>query len=310
VPRVLEITFPPERTSELIEIIEANERAIGYRIQRSGSTLPPGDVITLTITNRGLHPFMRSLQTRGLLGGEGWSISVQEPAGLIIPQQQERVEEDTNEVTWEEMNFTILRESNMTINALLVMATSGIFAAVGIATGAVHLVIAGMVIAPGFAPITRIGLDLVSGSGEWLHGIIDTLKAYGALVSGALLASFVLLITGTPLLDDGDGYLSTASLVSFWTQLTAPGLLITMTAGGAGAILIASNRSVLTAGVMIALALVPPPAIAALALLDGATFVAGRALIRWVIEAGIVGAMGVLVFVWKQEQVHQRRALH
>lgn len=246
-PRILEITIPPDRTAAVLAQIEATEGLIGYRVEPRASNHPAGDVVTLTTTNRSLRPLLRSLEQRGLLNGSGWSIAINEPAGLIAPASRHDIDNDDNEVTWEEMDFTILRESNMTINSLLVMTTSGVLAATGIALGALHLVIAAMVIAPGFEPINRVSLDLVSESGEWHRGISDVLKGYAALFGGAVLAAFVLSAAGRSL-QAGGTYLSTSDLVSFWTQPTVPSLMVTAFAAAAGAVLIASNRSVLTAG--------------------------------------------------------------
>jgi len=44
------------------------------------------------------------------------------------------------------------------------------------------------------------------------------------------------------LVEDGD-------LVSYWTGITVPSLLVTLVAGVAGGVLVATNRAVLTAGV-------------------------------------------------------------
>lgn len=61
---------------------------------------------------------------------------------------------------------------------------------------------------------------------------------------------------------------------------------------------------------MIALALVPPVAIAGLALVGGDATLAGKALVQWVMEVLIVAAGGAAVFVWKRLAVQRRKAFH
>jgi hypothetical protein len=307
--RTVEITVPPERTDAVLADARPTEGVLGVRVQRGASERPSGDVITLLVTNRSLPGLLRRLEQQGRLAGGGWSITLSEPAGLLNPDNGKQIDGDTNEVVWEEMDFTILRDSTMTRNALVVMTTAGVLAAVGLSQGALHLVIAGMVIAPGFEPIVRIALAVVGKTGDWLHGVVDTLKAYAALLLGALLGGAALLLAGTPLLANGEPYLDAPLLIDFWTSFTLPGLVVTLFAGTSGAILIATNRSVLTAGVMIGLALIPPPAIAALALLAGEPAVAGAAALRWLVEALVVLVAALGVYLWKRTLVHRRVAV-
>lgn len=307
--RTLEISIPPDRTPRLVEEIESVEGLVSYGVQRGGSAFPPGDLVRVTTTSSSLHPFVQRLQDGGLLEGTDWTIRISEPAGLVAPARRHEVATDTNEVLWEEMEFTILRESNMTHNGLAVMATSGVLAAAGVATGTLHLVIAAMVIAPSFEPVVRVALSLVSGTDSWRRGLVDTLKAHLALAAGAAVAAAVLAATGRPLPGGAETYLASEPLLRFWTRLSVPGVMVAMAAGLAGSILVASNRSVLTAGVMVALALVPPPAIAALALVAGEPSMALQAGFRWAAEVGIVVLMGVVVFVWKRWSVQRRPAI-
>ncbi|AEV86804.1 hypothetical protein ACWT_5786 [Actinoplanes sp. SE50] len=68
-----------------------------------------------------------------------------------------------------------------------------------------------------------------------------------------------------------------------------------MAVGLTGALLIAVNRSVLLAGVMMALSLVPAAALGGYALVVGDPATAGGAALRWVHDALIVFACAYLV---------------
>jgi hypothetical protein len=77
----------------------------------------------------------------------------------------------------------------------------------------------------------------------------------------------------------------------------------------AGALLIATNRAVLTAGVMVALALVPGATIGAAAAMEGELAMAASGAARRLIEVGVVLVTSALVFQWKQSRVHRRPAM-
>lgn len=304
--RTIEISVSPERTPRLLELVEAAPEVVGIRLHRGASLRPPGDVMVVSVTSRGQHELLRLLYGDGFARVQGEGISLAEPAAVISPDEQEHLSNDLTDVSWEEMEFTIMRESSMRANALLIMAASGFFAAVGLATGALHLVIAAMVIAPGFEPIVRISLGAVARSPTWRRGARDTLLGYAAMTGGAALAGAVLVALGEPLFGGAAEYLLPEALQRHWTGFGAESLLVTTVAGAAGAILVASNRSILTAGVMIALALVPPVAMLGLAVVGGDAGLAGRALARWGVEVGIVAVSSLAVFAWKARTLQRR----
>jgi uncharacterized membrane protein len=207
------------------------------------------------------------------------------------------------------METVIAKESNMTVNALIVMAISGVLAAIGLSTNALHLVIAAMVIAPGFEPISRIALGAVSGSRAWQRGLSHTIQGYATLFIGAAATTLVLRALGKAPLEGEASYLSEGVLISYWTSITVSSLIVTAAASIAGAVLIVANRSVLTAGVMIALALVPAATITSMALVMGDLGLSGQGLLRWVIEVGFVAIFSLLVFAWKHARVQRRKMM-
>lgn len=82
--------------------------------------------------------------------------------------------------------------------------------------------------------------------------------------------------------------------------------MVTSLAGAAGALLIDTNRAILTAGVMVALALVPGAAIAALAVVSGGLEVAASGALRWAVEVSLVLLTSLLVLFWKRSRVQRR----
>lgn len=305
-PRSVQITVPPDRADSLIQEVKKLDGLIGLRVQRGISIQPPGDVVSVEITTPGLHKLVRIMDQFGVGIEPSSSALTSHPLSFVTASQADAVATDPTDATWEEIDFTIGKESNMTVNGLLLMACSGILAAIGISTDTLHLVIGAMVIAPGFEPITRIAVGLVAGGRGWRHGLLDTVKGYLVLAAAAGFTAIILRQLGTPPLGGSETYLPAGVLVSYWTTISSTGLLATTVASIAGGLLLVSHRSVLTAGVMIALALVPAAAISSMALVTGAFDQCGSALLRWVIEVTSVFTFSALVFLWKRRSLLQR----
>jgi hypothetical protein len=304
--RSITITVPPERTHPLLGDIESTDGVIGIRLDPGVSRRPPGDVITVLVTNVSLHLLLRVIDRHGIPGDPATSITLSEPAGIISSTAAPAISGDTTEIPWEEMEYTLARESNMSTNALVTMAAAGIFAAVGVAMNALHIVMAAMLIAPGFEPIVRIALGFVSKSTVWKQGLKDMAAGYAALLTGAVFASLVLQLLGRSLPSAEASYLHAGDLARYWTTFSGPTVLVAAVAGFSGAILIANNRSILTAGVMIALSLVPTMAMCGMGVVAGDLGLALIALGRWLGDVLIVFLTSLAAFAWKHRTVQQR----
>lgn len=298
--------MPSPETDSVVEDVQRLDGIISLRVQRGISVHPPGDVITVETLNGSLSSLLRLLEQRGVGRSNGRSLTTSDPLSVVSPPFAEAIARDANEATWEEMELTIAKESNMTIDALLVMAISGIFAAIGLATNALHLVVGAMVIAPGFEPLSRISLGIVARGVSWKRGLIDVAKGYLALLGGAVATGIVLRLLGTFPANSSPSYLPPNVLVSYWISITPASVIVAAAAGIGGALLIASHRSILTAGVMIALALIPTIGIAGLALVVWRLDVIGQVLLRWLVEASLVVIGGLVVFGTKQLTSHRR----
>ena len=303
------ITVPSWQTDPLIAELQQVKGLVGLRVQQGISLQPPGDVITVETTNHKLHLLLRLLSNQGIGNDSHSSITTSEPSSIISQSSMEAILLDSSEATWEEMETIIARESNMTINGLLIMAISGILATIGIATNALHLVIGAMIIAPGFEPVIRISFGAVTQSRAWRRGLSQTIQAYAVLIAAAAVTALILRTLGQNPLGTDASYLPAGVLISYWTSINISSILVTIVGAFAGALLIAVNRSLLTSGVMVALALVPTATIFGEAFVMGDFSLAGKGLFRWLVEVGIILVMSALVFAWKRSQVHQRKAL-
>jgi len=307
VPRILQLTVPHDAASPLIGRLSRVAGVIGIQLQTGASVHPPGDIITVQATTASLPALMRLLDEAGVAHGPESSVVTSEPVSLVSPSHARALAREPSEASWEEMHQLIGKESNMTANGLAVMAIAGVLAVVGMATEAIHVVIAGMLIAPGFEPLARVSLGLAAGGTACRHGLADTAKGYAALLAGALIAALALRALGSSPLGGNPGPLVSGALASYWSSVGAESLIVSMVAAVGGGILIAGNRTILTGGVMVALALIPSAALLSAGLAVGDVGVALGGALRWLIDAALVVALCWAVFAWKNARVHRRR---
>lgn len=306
-PRTFDITLPAGLTAQVLEHISPVEGVVAIRLQQGIGIRPSGDVITIEMTNRAMPQIMRILDQAGLSKGV-ISLKTTEPVSLVSLAMADPISLDTSESTWEEMDRMIAKESNMTLNSLVVMAVAGFLAAVGLEINALHIVVAAMLIAPGFEPIVRIPLAIIAGGRAWRFGLLHTLTGYLALMVGAAAGTLVMGSTGVWPSSTQGTYLSGGVLISFWTQFNLPTFAVSAVASAVGALLVVTNRSVLTAGVMVALALVPSAALVAMGLVTMQLDVVLAAIIRLLVEIAIVAVMSAGVFAAKRASGLRRRS--
>lgn len=304
--RHVQISLAAHLTEQFIREIEPIEGVTGIGLHKGVSIRPKGDMITVELTNPALLELMRRLEARGLGKSADSSIVTGQLLSSVSSPDARQLTREPSDATWEEMESSLLKESNTNRNTLFLMFAAGVMAAIGVSTNTLHVVIGAMLIAPGFEPITRIGLGLVTGSQASKRGAHDLLRLYLALMLGAAVTTLMFLAAGKPPLSSEPGYLGDSALLTYWTSLTLTSTVVTAMSAIAGAILVATNRSVLTAGVMTGLALIPAMTIAVMALIVGEWAVCGLAIVRWLIDCVLVLLLSVLVFVWKRHSVQGR----
>ena len=308
-PRTIKVTVPKEETETIIADLRKVKGLIGLSIQRGGSLEPPGDVVSVDVVNNALNPMMQLLDSHKIGQRSGTSICTSEPTSIVSSSFSEELTRDTNEAIWEEMETTAGNESNMTPNMMTMMMLSGIISAIGILTNSIHVVVGAMIISPGFVPIVRIALGIITKSGAFRRGLYDTFRGYLALMIGAAATMLVYKLTTEVGIQGKAGYLEPGELTSYWTNITLPSVVVSAAAGIAGGFLIATNRSVLTGGVMIALALIPSAALSAMGLVVGEFSMSLDAFLRWLIDLGLVLIMSYGVFAWKRKKVYKREMI-
>lgn len=306
--RTIDITVSTDKTESLLRDLHELDGMVNLRLQKDISVSPPGDVVSISVTTKSLQDLMRLLDTYDLGKPAGVSISSSEPDSLVDANKAKELDRDWIEASWEEMETIISKDSNANSLLLILVFTSGILAAVGIATNTIHVVIGGMLVAPGFMPMMRTTLGWTCQCQMvWKKGIYDVFLIYLVLIAAAALTSLLLQAFGSdPLPGKADYYQLTQPLFKYWTTVTPASVIASAAASLAGAVLIVTKRSVFTSGVMIGLALVPSAAIMGMALVEGDFTTMGQAAQRWLVDVVLIFGISYLFFVIVRGLRHKR----
>ena len=305
--RTIEVSLPSEHTANLLPKIQKLEGLIGLRVQKNISISPKGDVLSFDLINSEVTNFFIILEKEGLLQHENVSITTSKPTNVISKTHSDLLLTESHETSWEDMLKNLLHESNMNLNTRLLMFFSGMIAAIGISTNSLHTVVGAMLIAPGFEPISRLAMGLVAEHRDWKRGGRDTIVGYAVLILGAIAGALIIGFLNKDILPGSSTYLSASALVKYWSTITATSIIVSVFASLAGGIIIMSNKSLLTAGVMVALALIPSASLIGMALVEGDFGIVRSAALRLCIEIGIVAVFTGLIFQWKRMTSHKRK---
>jgi hypothetical protein len=237
-PRSVEIIVPSDRTAALLGELRQHDGVFSVGLRPDGSVQPPGDIITVQCSNTAFVKLVNKLDEHDIGRAPGTSLMSTVPASYVSSLAAPVVTRDSSDSSWEEVEQMLTKESHMTASSAATMFISGFFAAAGIASGALHVVIAAMVIAPGFEPFVRIGLGAVTGSNAWRRGLTSVTVGYGFLIAGAAAAGLLLQNTGTALLSGSQAYESSAALVEHWSNFSVASVSVSVLAGIAGTLLV------------------------------------------------------------------------
>jgi uncharacterized membrane protein len=123
------------------------------------------------------------------------------------------------------------------------------------------------------------------------------------------LGGFLTVMTLRIIDPDTSINLQTRSWVMFWSTVTTTGVTTSGFAAIAGAIVISGQRSVLTTGVMVALALVPSMTLVGMGVAVADYSLAWGGAVRWMVDAGLVLSLSALVILVKKWYLQRHPAI-
>lgn len=291
-PRSVHITVPSDRRELLLARLTEVDGIVGILVHLGASHQPKGDLVTVRGTNDAASEVIGIVSEMGL--ADAGVVAIDEPVGLVSADRRRKLDNDTSEASWEEMDTLLRRDANPSHNFLALMFLSGAVAGLGLFLDTLHIVVGAMLLAPGFEPLVRICVGVASGLPDTARrGATGVVAGYLAVALGgavgAASAAWADPMLGLDAMFDG-------TWVQYWTNFSRTAVIVAFVAGLAGAIVINSHQTVFATGVMIALALVPGMAIFGAGIAAGEIAPALLGLGRWGADAACVLAACLLVF--------------
>ena len=175
---------------------------------------------------------------------------------------------------------------------LVLMATSGVLAAVAFLTNSVPVLVGSMIVAPVFAPLALVGFAYAGNRPDYVRsGLRAVLAGLGIAVLAAMLTTFLLNVTNVFPPDQNlfDKPLLKERLSVGWFSAVSAAA-----AGVAGNIALSRDRFDSLIGVLAALALVPAAAAAGIAFMSGNLAMAFGGLMLLGVNSGVAIVSGVI----------------
>ncbi|WP_167767224.1 DUF389 domain-containing protein [Jannaschia formosa] len=303
-PRAVHITVSSDRRETLLARLQEVDGIVAIVVHPRASHQPAGDLVTVRGTNGAAISVVKIVSDLGL--PEEGVVAIDEPVGLVSGSRRRKIDGDTSEASWEEMDTLLRRDANPSHNFLALMFLAGVVAGAGLFVDTLHIVVGAMLIAPGFEPLVRVCVGVAGGLPDTAkRGAIGVVLGYLAVAIGggvgAVAAAWADPTSGLADMLDG-------TWVRYWTSFNWTSVVVAVAAGLAGGIVVNSHQTVFATGVMIALALVPGMAIVGAGIAAGELPVALRGLGRWGVDAACVLAACLLVFGIKRAIL--RRGAH
>ena len=305
--RTFQVALPAHLATTLTGQLRQLDAVVGLSWHPYTSLKPEGDTLTVHVLNRGADEVLRHISR--VCAGTDYSIATAEQASLIDPYQDKRIGNDVDEAIWEEMETGLRHHGRITTNFMLLMALGGGLAAVGLTSEPAPQAIAfvaASVIAPGFEPIAKIPLGLVTGNGSVIRrGLLSMLAGYAALIGAAALTFTGLLGVGSVSITD----FTSNPEVGHLAHPTGRELSVSSFGALAGGLIIAAYRRSVIAGALIALVLIHAAALIGLSMVIGRWDLALAGAERFGLDSLIVVVGCGVVFGLKQLLVHRRKPI-
>jgi uncharacterized hydrophobic protein (TIGR00341 family) len=193
---------------------------------------------------------------------------------------------NSTRISREELYQTIAQGAQLSNVYLVTVVLSTVVAAVGLLRGNVAVIIGAMVIAPLLGP--NVALALASTLGD----LSLALRSVKTLLAGIATAAVLSL---------GIGLVATVDPQSpemfSRTQVNVGDIMLALAAGSAGALAFTTGIPAAVIGVMVAVALLPPLAVAGLLVGAGEFTLAGGAVMLFLINVACVNLAGVATFL-------------
>lgn len=122
-PRRINITISPEMRTRITDHLASQSGIASITLHCGAEVGSDADVLSIDTTNNAALALVGCLDRIGAL--KDGSVTISEPTVVVSAGEARSLEEEGNEAIWEEIGSLMRRESNLSINYLLMMTLSG-----------------------------------------------------------------------------------------------------------------------------------------------------------------------------------------
>lgn len=264
----LRLICPPERTDEVVELLDRTVGVAHFAVFRGAAVRPEGDVVEADIARECADGLLDALTARSL--DHDGAITL-ETLDTVLSDAADAAEEaapgqGSDAVVWDELVARTGEDSRLTVGYQIFLTIACLLAAIGAITNSPVTVVGAMVLGPEFGPLAAVAVGVVLRRGDLITRGATAL-AVGFLLAMGVTAAATVLFDVTGLVSSGA--LDRLDDVEFIYQVGPFSFIIAVLAGVAGMLAITSAKAASLVGVFISVTTVPAAAFASVALVEG-----------------------------------------
>lgn len=293
----LRVISPPDRTDEVVRIIEAAPGATNLVVLPGVARQPDGDLVLCDVVREAGSPVLSAL--RGLRIHEVGSIAIDHVDVALSHVAAAAADAApglaSDAVVWDEIEQKTGDETELSGTYLLMFAVATIIAGIGVLLDQPILIVGAMVVGPEFGPLAALCVGIIRKRPAFIR------KAAIALTVG-FAAAIVATIGTTYLLDlaglvDKGMLLRERPLTDFIWRPDAMSWVVGFLAGTAGMLSLTSSKAGPLIGVLISVTTVPAAANIAVAIAYGVMHEALGSAVQLLLNLAAIITAGVLTLL-------------
>lgn len=256
----LRIVAPADRSTKVVELLEASPAACNLVVLPGAARKPPGDVILCDIAREEASVLIADLRELGVHREGSIALERIDSQISLAADRAERAARGapSDAVVWEEVEARTSETTELGGTFLAFMALACLIASVGIYLDSPILIVGAMVVGPEFGPLAGLCVALVERRGDAARrSLLALVVGFPVGITAAFLFTHVALATD---LIEADFTNSHNLLTSFITAPEAFSFIVAAFAGAAGVLSLTSAKSGALVGVLISVTTIPAAA--------------------------------------------------
>jgi uncharacterized hydrophobic protein (TIGR00271 family) len=253
----LRIVSPPDRTDEVMDVLEGSEAVLNIIRLPNAATRPDGDVILADVAREDASVVLSDLKALHI--HEQGSIML-EPIDTAISRQADEAERrapgaPADAVVWEEVEQRTSENVELSGVFLLFMVLAALIASVGVYLDSEILIVGAMVVGPEFGPIAGFCVALVQRRRDLaIRSGIALAVGFPLAITAVFLTSLIFKATGLTADEFTAEDHGIANLISSPDAFT---VIVALCAGAAGMLSLSTAKSGALIGVLISVTTMP-----------------------------------------------------